>query len=926
LREPRLEFRILGPLEVVGPSGAIAVKPGKQRSLLTALLLEANRVVAIDQLVERLWVDPPRSAEKLVQVYVSQLRRALGGGADRVITRRPGYLINVGADEVDSSCFEQLLADGRAALAEGNAQRARRSLEQALALWRGPALADFTYDEFARLEAERLEELRVVAIEERLEADIALGRHEEVIGELRTSVEQHPLRERLWRLAMLALYRAGRQAEALECYAAARRTFREELGLDPGTELSELQRAILRQDANLAAAAPKSVTRTNLPAPLTLLLGREQELGELHDLMLRDNFRLVTLAGAGGSGKTSLALEVARSLVDDFANGVVVVELATIRDPALVPEAIATELGFEATDAWEALERFLPPEELLLVIDNAEHLPAAAPLFVDLLQVAPRLTLLVTSRVVLHLSGERVYPVAPLAPRPAAELFVARAEAAAPGSAQIASRSQVVEDICARLDFLPLAIELAAPYLRTLSLDELHDRLSSRLPLLAAGPRDLPARQQTLRATIEWSHALLPEGARLLLARLSVFDGGFTLEAAEQVCADEAANGVAVVATLLDANLVRRRGGDGPSRLELLETIREFAAESLEETGKSDTIRRRHAEFFLAVAESAKLTVEAVASRDTERFDRIVPEQANLRAAVDWAAEHDPALGLRLAVALEQFWVTHNPFEGIRRFELLLDRAADAPADLRARALRALGGSSNFAGDHDRAERAYSDGLELFRQIGDESGAAVMLFRLGTNRLYTDDLAEARSLLEESLESFRRLENRMGECEALGNLGSVELEAGNSARGRALIEESIAIAREIGFSWWIAGKLGDVAADALEHGEVERGEQWAREALELRHTMGGRQRIVAALALLAWAATRRDAERAGLLWGAVEAEASRGPLGIWERTRERYPARLAVVAGPDFDRGRTTGLSLSLSEAVEVALDERPAP
>jgi hypothetical protein len=299
----------------------------------------------------------------------------------------------------------------------------------------------------------------------------------------------------------------------------------------------------------------------------------------------------------------------------------------------------------------------------------------------------------------------------------------------------------------------------------------------------------------------------------------------------------------------------------------------------------------------------------------------VLPEQANLRAALQWALEHDPELGLSLAVALEQFWVTQNPFEGMRWFEGLLARAEDAPPLLRGRALRALGGSRMLAGDNEGAQHDWEQGFELFRQVGDEGGLMTMIFRLGTGHLTLENHDRGRELLEESLAGFRRLGKRMGECEALGNLGWLELWHGDVERGRVLTEQSIELAREVGFKWGEASKLADLAESQLGTGGVEEADRLAREALALWRELDDRFGRVFGLALHAWvAAERSDPERAGTAWGAIEAEEDRAPIGAWEQWRENYLSRLSPVAGPQFDRARTAGRSLSLDEAVEYAL------
>ncbi len=422
---------MLGPIEIVG--GPLRLQGGKQRRLLAALAVRAGETVLTDSLTDAVWSEaPPRSAAKLVQVYVSQLRKLLVEGV-RIETRGGGYALVLERDSLDAARFERLLAEGTAVGGETNPALAISLFDRALSLWRGRAYGELAYEEFARAEAERLEELRTVVVEERFEAGLALGRHVELLPELGQVAAAEPLRERLQAQLMLALYRCGRQTEALELYATVRTQLRDELGLEPGNDLRDLQRRILRHDESLEVARTEQARRVELPAPVNPLLGRERELDELRGLLARDDVRLLVLTGAGGSGKTRLALEVAREVAPSFANGAAFVELAPLRDPTRLLDAILRSIRVERPAEEEPLEtltRFVAPRELLLVLDNAEHLHDAMVIIRELLARAPRLTVLVTSRTVLHLSGEHVYPVQPLAEDAAIALFAARARQA----------------------------------------------------------------------------------------------------------------------------------------------------------------------------------------------------------------------------------------------------------------------------------------------------------------------------------------------------------------------------------------------------------------------------------------------------------------------------------------------------------------
>ncbi len=648
----------------------------------------------------------------------------------------------------------------------------------------------------------------------------------------------------------------------------------------------------------------KTISNTNLPHPASSFVGRGREVAEVEALVRGS--RLVTLTGPGGSGKTRLSIEAASGLVGDFRNGVFWVGLAGVHDPSVVLPTVAQAIGGQGDLTGHIGER-----ETLLLLDNLEQVIDVAPELAALVEACPNLYLLVTSRELLRVRGEVEYEVLPLAVPDAVELFTARARV---------EQSPAIEELCRRLDNMPLALELAAARTKLLTPEQILERLGERLDFFKGG-RDAERRQQTLRATIEWSHDLLSEEERRLFARLGVFTGGSTIEAAKIVCDAD----LDTVQSLIEKSLLRRTD----DRFWMLETIREYAVERLQAGTDGDAVRRRSAVFFRDVAESAGVCVEAIEAGRPHRMQLALAEQSNLRESLDWALENDPVLGLEIAANLEQFWVTQNPFEGKRRFADLLGRADSAPPLLRARALRAFGGSCTFAGDMDRALAAAEEALVLYRAAGDENGETTMLFRLGTVFLNVREFDRARPLLEESLAAFRRLGNRMGECEAAGNLASLELLAGDGELGRRLLEENVALAHEIGFTWWEAVKLHHLAEYALQTGDVDEGERRAAQALELDTALRDRSGRIFILGCFAWAAAARgEAVRAGSIWGAIESEEARGgPVGGgWEDQRAEYEAPLASVAGPAFEQGRAEGAGLSIDDAVAWALTGRNEP
>jgi predicted ATPase/DNA-binding CsgD family transcriptional regulator len=585
-------------------------------------------------------------------------------------------------------------------------------------------------------------------------------------------------------------------------------------------------------------------SQTNLPAQLTPLIGRQQELEEVCALLRSEQTRLVTLTGPGGIGKTRLGIRVAEELADEFAEGVCFDSLAPIRNPELVIPTIARTLGLRELGERplsERLEELLKERELLLVLDNFEQVVEAAPRVAELLAVCPTLKVLATSREVLHLSCERVFPVPPLELPDVEQLpedtralpeygavafFVQRAGMAKPDFRLTEENGPVVAEICVRLDGMPLAIELAAARLKLISPRAILDRLRRRLRLLKGGPRDAPVRQKTLRDAIGWSYDLLGAEERLFFGRLSVFAGGCTLEAAEAVCdpgEDLTEEVLDLLGSLMDKSLLNRaEREDGEGRFWMLETVREYALERLEAAGEEQEIRRAHAAHYLALAEEAR--PETKGPRQTEWFDRLENEHDNLQAALSWSLEcGDAETALRLVANLWWFWYKRGYLsEGRRWLEEALEKGA-SPTSARAEALNGAGVLARNQSDYEQAQAWLEENLVLRRELGDKKGTSMVLVDLGTVAGDRGDVARAAAFFKKSLRLKKEVGDRWGTALVLGNLAAAAYYQGNLADAAALSEESLELFRALGDKGsiaWTFETLGEVAEDGDEYGRA----------------------------------------------------------------------------------------------------------
>jgi predicted ATPase/DNA-binding SARP family transcriptional activator len=884
-----IEFRVLGPVAAVGEDGPLALGAPKQRALLAFLLLNANTVVARDRLVDALWGSaPPASAVSSLQVYVHGLRKALG--AERIARHGAGYRLPLEPEELDLARFDRLVERAARALASGRAADAAEDLRHALGLWSGGPLADLAGEPVHETEAPRLEERRLRALELMHDAALALGSHDALVPELERLIAAEPYRERFRAQHALALYRAGRQVDALAAVRAARELLVEELGVDPGPELQELERKMLRHDPALAAPDAPAPALLRLPTPPTSLVGRRLEVAAVCALLRREDVRLVTLTGPGGAGKTRLALAAAAELGPELRHGAVFVDLASVHDPALLGSTLAQalEVGETAEEVEDALAATLRERSMLLLLDNLEQLVPNVDLVARLLAGAPRVLVLATSRTPLRLAAEQEYPVPPLAvPAPGADttfeelaanaavrLFAARAAAVDPNFQLDDENAAAVAEVCGRLDGLPLAIELAAARSKLLPPKQMSRRLDRALDLLVGGAQDLPGRQRTLRATLEWSHGLLSDEEQALFARLAVFSGGWTLDAAEAVCGDIGRDVLGTLSSLVDESLVRPlRRPAGEPRFAMLETIREYAVELLEASGEAETLRRRHGEYMLARVEGGAAAWHDGADPEESIFPVLDEDSDNVRAALDWAADAgEVELEVRLAVAARWYWVLKGHLsDGRRVFDGALDRSVNAPKEVRARALVHASIFPFRQGDIEVAASWLQESLDLYRELGDEEGIARATAELGGLAIHELDLDRAAALYEECLPLLRKQGNASRLAVALGNLGTIAHMRGDAAAAVDYYGQAIDAARSAGDEDGVSVNLHNLGRSEIALGLSEQALESLRESLAIARRLGYREVIAYCLGGFAeLAMLDEDPTRAATLLGASE--------------------------------------------------------
>lgn len=893
-----MEFGILGPLAVTNKNRPSHVGGPKLRRLLAALLVHANEVVSADYLASVLWPgDAADSRHNALHTQISRLRAIVDAHeephAPRLVSRGHGYILRVGEGELDADVFETLSDRCRAALATADWHRALDAADESLECWRGPALDGFEHEPFAQAHAVKLEERRLLVVECRIEAAIALGRHRELVSDLRALVDAHPLRESLWYQLVLALYRSGRQTDALRAYEQVRRLLADELGLKPGAALAHLERLVLAQDSSLewqpgpkpttvsARAAPDQLeTATaqrpdparphNLPVQLTSFVGRKAEQAAIAEIL--DIARLVTLSGSGGCGKTRIAVAVAEALLPRFPDGAYFADLSAISDAALIPRAVAQPLGVETdqADQMEQLCRRIGDGQLLLVLDNCEHLVAAvADMVEELLLHCRSLHILATSREELRLGAEAVWRVPALSlplvagadsPRDrflhseAVELFVERGGSALRSFAPTGAALDAVAQICRRLDGLPLAIELAAALVGRLPLAEIAERLDDRFRLLTQGRRHAVERHRTLRATLDWSFDLLDSDVQALFDRLGVFVGDFTLEAAETIARNESDASAVVrgLSHLVATSMVSCiAGSEGTERYRMLETVRQYALERLDRLDCAEEIHTRHARYYAEYAAEAERHVHGPAA--SQWLVRLSSELPNLRAAVTWAISHDDiAACLQLAGGSLPWYFARMSLldEASQWLDALLTSTTELPAGLRLKALTAASTAAFMHGKFSRSGQLGDEAISIGRKVDDARQMTIALIVRGASAVYEGQLDRADECFEEASGLCSRLGNRWGtawllSCRAVGSR-----RAGQLGLARHQLQESLEIFRSLDDRHGQVLPLVNLAIGALQEGQIDEGLEFAGEALRMATELGDRPMQHVALCVL----------------------------------------------------------------------------
>ncbi|WP_433357334.1 BTAD domain-containing putative transcriptional regulator [Microtetraspora malaysiensis] len=914
---------LLGPLEVRDDDDRPVEIPGARlRALLARLALEPGRAVSPAALTAAIW-EETTGESNVLQALVSRLRRAIGSSAVR--SDPAGYRLAVQPEDVDVARFERLVAAGR-----DTADLA--ALRHAEALWRGPALAGLTDAPFAAKAAVRLDELRLTATETRLDLELAAGH--DILPELGPLADAHPLRESVQGLLMRALYAAGRQAEALETYDRTRRALAGELGVDPSAALAELHVAVLRHAPDLPLL--RKTPPTNLRAQMTSFVGREEELAQLMEVLSAG--RLATLVGPGGAGKTRLAVETAACCAETAIapDGVWLVELASVTDPLDVDLAVLTAVGareagmFDAApaepgparrDAVPRLLEFLTGRRTLLVVDNCEHVVSAVAELADrLLRSCPGLRILATSREPLAIDGERLYPVPPLTTPEdghtgdplaysALRLFAERATAVRPDFALDAENAAPVIEICRRLDGMPLAIELAAARLRTLSVERIAAWLDDRFRLLTSGRRTALPRHRTLQAVVDWSWNLLSGKERELAMRLAAFPAGATFSALEEVAELDSADVLELLTGLVDKSLVEHAGG----RYRMLETIRSYGMERLAETGGLPAARDAHARYFLRLAETADPELRKA---DQLHWMRVLhAEHDNILAALRYAVDvGDPDLGVRLVAAMWWFWFLRGSrTEGTHWARTVLAIPGDLPDPLRTMTavLRALTGYELGEWDPTEPEPDILGTPRDTPEVSDDAPGSVLL--------------RARSHIAAALDHAERV--RQPDTTAYVRLAGAEvmLRCGEREAARReldAVESAVAATGDsAAFHVWAAGFR---AMAALLDGDPETARRLLDAAIEAGGTAAGGQILANAMHMYAALALEDgEATHAAYLLGlatALRGSEDRSGFDGLLRPEDRARAALGDTAyASAYERGAALSRDAALQGALHPA-------
>ena len=954
-----VRFRLLGPMEILVGGVSAPLPGGAERALMALLLLSPGRIVPATTLIDRLWSESslPVDPMNALQIRVSKLRRVLAGIDGELVTReRAGYRMNIDPSAVDAEQFAELVREARSragSAANQFSDEHLRPYDEALSLWVGDPLSDFPGEQWAMTEAARLTEMRLAALTERTQIALALGRHLEVVADLESVVRKDPTLESLAGLLMTALYRGGRQADALDVYSRTRLVLDEDLGLEPSASLRSLHERVLRQDPALGGPSGSAVVAApiglpgvqrgrqelalesvgTLPAIVRPLIGREDKLEQLRDLLASK--RLVSLLGPGGAGKTTLALAAAVQAKPSFRDGAYVVRLAPVVDPRQVPVAMAEALGVPLDgaavdrDVRGRLRRFLERRHLLLLVDNCEHLiDAVASLIDDLLGRCPGLTVLATSREALAIPEELQLLVGPLetAPEgtpasavldyPAPALFVDRARMVRPGAALTPEDRLAVGRIARALDGLPLAIELAAARVSTMSPPEIADRLAHRFALLTTGSRTAEARQQTLRATVDWSYTLLSPREQVVFNRLSVFRGGWTLAAAEAVVSDGSISAAEVLDTI--GRLVERSlvivVPARITRYRMLATLREYARERLADAAETARIARRHAEYFHRFTEESDVALRGHGQREALRSLRA--EQPNIRAALSFleSPAGDPDLALGMAGSLGLFWHLGRHLEGRETLARLLNRSDTTPG-ARGRALQALSlverPRACLVHPSPQCARAASESLTIFQRMADPSRAALSQVLLAVEGVTGFDPEGTQALLAQAEEQFERDRDPWGRAV----IGFVRMETalkrGDEDAAVPLGTAAAAAFRELDDPWGLSAILYHLGWGLRQFGRFEESSTVLEEAIDVATGAGLYNTVQWALADLGITqlhlgehAAARDAfdrasaaaEHVGDGAGTILAGYGYGLLaqtdGDWREARARYGAAI----------------------------------